>query len=132
MAKKGSGFLLEKPPLSCLVLATLVRCSLLHCLWKVGWAYYSIAKWMNFHVYHFFIHFSGLAIRILNKEAFFQYSLKKFKYVVQMLENQSPALYGNCFELPSKWLLSYWESQSEGSSKQLLYRVPGFTLLKLC
>ena len=25
----------------------------------------------------------------------------------------------NCFELPSDWLLSYWESQSEGSSKQL-------------
>ena len=40
----------------------------------------------------------------------------------------------NCFELPSDWLLSYWESQSEGSSKQLLIKSPslgvsGFVLL---
>ena len=28
----------------------------------------------------------------------------------------------NCFELPSDWLLTYWESQSKGSSKQLLYK----------
>ena len=33
---------------------------------------------------------------------------------------QSPALYSNCFELPSDWQLSYWESQSKGSSKQFL------------
>ena len=44
---------------------------------------------------------------------------------------------GNCFELPSDWLLSYCESQWEGSSKQLLYielgfGIPGFLLLKLC
>ena len=44
---------------------------------------------------------------------------------------------GNCFELLSDWLLSYYESQWEGSSKQLLYiepgfGVPGFLLLKLC
>ena len=40
----------------------------------------------------------------------------------------------NCFELPSDWLVSYWESQSEGSSKQLLIKsrylgVSGFYLL---
>ena len=28
----------------------------------------------------------------------------------------------DCFELLSDWLLSYWESQSEGSSKQLLIK----------
>ena len=25
------------------------------------------------------------------------------------MDSQSPALYNNCFELPSDWLLSYWE-----------------------
>ena len=41
-----------------------------------------------------------------------------------MLESQkSGYIYFNCFELPSDWLLSYWESQSKGSSKQLLCRV---------
>ena len=28
----------------------------------------------------------------------------------------------NCLDLSSDWLLSYWESQSEGSSKQLLIK----------
>ena len=41
---------------------------------------------------------------------------------------------GNCFELPSDWLSSYWESQSEGSSKQLQIKslslgVSGFVLI---
>ena len=31
-------------------------------------------------------------------------------------------LISNCFELPSDWLLSYWESQLDGSSKQLLIK----------
>jgi hypothetical protein len=44
---------------------------------------------------------------------------------------------GNCFQVTSDWVLSYCESQWEGSSKQLLYResgfgVPGFVLLKFC
>jgi hypothetical protein len=37
------------------------------------------------------------------------------------------------FELPSDWLSQYLNSQSEGSSKQLLgFGMPGFVLLKLC
>ena len=41
-----------------------------------------------------------------------------------MLESQkSGYIYFNCFELPSDWLLSYWMSQSKGTSKQLLCRV---------
>ena len=40
---------------------------------------------------------------------------------------------GNCFELPSDWLLSYCERQSEGSSKQLLInKEPGFGGLMIC
>ena len=35
---------------------------------------------------------------------------------------QNPALYNNCFELPSDWLFQQLNSQSEGSSKQLLYK----------
>ena len=40
---------------------------------------------------------------------------------------------GNCFELLSDWLLSYWESQLEGCSKPIKSRalgVWGFVLLK--
>ena len=43
---------------------------------------------------------------------------------------------GNCFELISNLLLSYWESQSKGSSNRLLIKsrslgVSGFVLLKI-
>ena len=43
---------------------------------------------------------------------------------------------GNCFELPSDWLLRYWESHSEGSSKQLIINswdsgVSGFAHIKI-
>ena len=66
--------------------------------------------------------------------AFWITSKKKFKQY-KCWGPQSPALHSNCFELPSDWLLSYLESQSEGSSKQLLYRAGLWAqviLLKLC
>ena len=48
--------------------------------------------------------------------------LLKYFLLYKSWEPQSLALYSKYFELPSDWLLSYWESQSEGSSKKLLPR----------
>ena len=46
---------------------------------------------------------------------------------VTKFTNPSTSKPGNYFEPPSDWLLNYWESQSEGRSKQI--PVLGFVLL---
>ena len=62
---------------------------------------------------------------------------EKARYRWTILRSTNPAtpkarlFISNCFELPSDWLLSYWEIQSEGKSKQLDFAVLGFVILNL-
>ena len=64
-------------------------------------------------------------------------NVMRYRWKILRSTNPGTLKTGNCFELPSDWLLSYCESQWEGSSKQLFniepgFGVPGFVLLKFC